>query len=142
MNHVLERRLKRPFALQDVFDWFETGLPGLHPPGLHSIRIEERSTDVAYVVSAELPGIDPDKDVEITVDNGMLTLRAERAERTEDVRHSEFRYGAFSRSVRLPPGARADDATAAYKDGVLTITVPVAERETATRKITVRHEGK
>ncbi|MDF3289578.1 Hsp20/alpha crystallin family protein [Streptomyces silvisoli] len=142
MNHVVERRQKRPFALQDVFDWFETGLPGLHPPGLHSIRVEERSTDDAYIVRAELPGIDPDKDVEITVDNGMLTLRAERTERTEDVRHSEFRYGAFSRSLRLPPGARPDNATADYKDGVLTITVPVSERAASATKIPVRHEGK
>ena len=142
MNHVLERRPRRPFALQDVFDWFETGLPGFHPPGAHSIRIEERSSADAFVVRAELPGIDPDKDVEITVDNGMLTLRAERSARTEGVRHSEFRYGAFARSLRLPPGARADDTTAAYKDGVLTITVPVSERTAAARKITVRHEGK
>ncbi len=142
MNHVVERRQKRPFALQDVFDWFETSMPGLHPPGLHGIRIEERSTADAFIVSAELPGIDPDKDVEVTVDNDMLTLRAERTERAEDVRHSEFRYGAFSRSLRLPSGARPDEASADYRSGVLTIKVPVSERAASARKITVRHEGK
>ncbi|MEU1628790.1 Hsp20/alpha crystallin family protein [Streptomyces sp. NPDC020096] len=141
MNHVIERRQKRPFALQDVFDWFETGLPGLHAPGLHGIRIEERSTDDAYIVRAELPGIDPDRDVEITVDNGVLTLRAERTERTEDVRHSEFRYGSFSRALRLPPGARADEAMASYKDGLLTITIPVSEQQARAKTITIKHEG-
>ncbi|WP_240677869.1 Hsp20/alpha crystallin family protein [Actinacidiphila soli] len=50
----------------------------------------------------------------------MLTLRAERSEETEGKHRSEFRYGSFARSVRLPAGARGDQANADYKDGILT----------------------
>lgn len=143
MGGLLERRHAWPFTgFPDVFDWFESGVPGLlGTPGMHGIRIEEDMRDDAYVVRAELPGIDPDKDVEITVHGGVLTLRAERSEREESAKHSEFRYGAFARALRLPEGARADDATADYKDGILTITVPCVEAEKGAKTITVQHKS-
>ncbi|WP_406375530.1 Hsp20/alpha crystallin family protein [Streptomyces sp. NBC_00647] len=68
----------------------------------------------------------------------MLTLRAERGEETKEKRRTEFRYGSFARSVRLPAGAKGEEATADYKDGVLTITVPAPEEKTGTRTIQVR----
>ncbi|MEK8169831.1 GAF domain-containing protein [Streptomyces sp. M19] len=71
--------------------------------------------------------------MEIGVEGDVLTLRAERTEKTEDRYHSEFRYGTFARSVRLPAGARGEDATADYRDGVLTITVPLPRRRRAPR---------
>ncbi|MGI3199302.1 Hsp20/alpha crystallin family protein [Streptomyces sp. GLT-R25] len=80
-----------------------------------------------------------EKHVEITVAEGLLTLRAERTEETKDKRHTEFRYGTFTRAVRLPAGAEGDEATAEYKDGVLTVTVPVPEKKEGTRTISVRH---
>ncbi|WJV46617.1 Hsp20/alpha crystallin family protein [Streptomyces flavofungini] len=141
MTNMIER-LPGWTPLPDLFSWVEgfTGLPGLHAvPGLHGIRIEESLTEGTYVLRAELPGVDPDKDVEISVTDGVLTLRAERAEEAGSRHHTEFRYGTFARSVRLPAGARGDDATAAYKDGVLTITVPVPDTKTGTRTIHVRH---
>lgn len=91
------------------------------------------------MLRAELPGIDPAKDVEITVDEGVLTLRAERSEETKEKYRTEFRYGTFARSVRLPSGAKGDEASADYKDGVLTITVPLPETKTGTTTIKVRH---
>lgn len=51
---------------------------------------------------AELPGIDPDKDVQITLEDNVLTLHGERREEVKDKHRSEFRYGAFSRAVRCP----------------------------------------
>jgi hypothetical protein len=96
----------------------ETGLPVTHAiPGLHNIRIEEHLTDGVYVLKAELPGIDPAKDVEITVTEGVLTLRSERGEETTEKHRTEFRYGGFARSVRLPAGAKGDEATAEYRNG-------------------------
>ncbi|CAM5717624.1 Hsp20/alpha crystallin family protein [Streptomyces griseorubiginosus] len=92
-------------------------------------------TDGTYVLRAELPGVDPAKDVEITVTEGVLVLRAERTEETEDKHHTEFRYGTLTRSVRLPAGAEGDDATPEYEDSVPTITVPVSELETGARTI-------
>ncbi|WP_327341439.1 Hsp20/alpha crystallin family protein [Streptomyces europaeiscabiei] len=140
MSGVIERLHGWP-ALPDLFGWAESGFPGVHMvPGLHGIRVEEHLADGAYVLRAELPGIDPAKDVEITVEEGVLTLRAERVEETMEKHRTEFRYGTFARSVRLPAAARGDEATAEYKDGVLTVTVPVPEEEqTGARTIPVRH---
>ena len=90
------------------------------------------------MLRAELPGIDPAKDVEITVTEGVLTLRAERGEETTRKHRTEFHYGTFARSVRLPAGAKGEEATAEYKDGVLTVTIPVPETKTATKTIPVR----
>ncbi|MET7480783.1 Hsp20/alpha crystallin family protein [Streptomyces sp. NPDC005648] len=139
MSGMIERLPGWP-ALPDLFGWVEGGLPAAHTvPGTHGIRIEEHLEEGTYVLRAELPGIDPAKDVEITVTEGLLTLRAERAAETTGKHHTEFRYGTFTRSVRLPAGATGDDATAEYKDGVLTIEVPVPEEKAGTRTIPVRH---
>jgi HSP20 family protein len=95
------------------------------------LRVEEYEDDGTLIVRAELPGIDPDKDVELSVADGTLHIRARREERTEkkgkDVYRSEFRYGSFVRNVALPAGVSVDDITASYKDGVLEIRAPMAE---------------
>lgn len=85
--------------------------------------------DGTMVVRAELPGIDVTEDVEIEIDEGRLTISGEREERHESEHEhgfrSEFQYGSFCRSVRLPVGARVDDVTATYRDGILEVRVPV-----------------
>lgn len=99
------------------------------------LRVEEFKEDDTLVVRAELPDIDPDKDVEIAIDDGDLTIRAQRQAKSEhkdkDGYRSEFRYGSFYRAVKLPSGATADDVTATYRDGVLEIRVPVAAQVAA-----------
>lgn len=97
--------------------------------GATPIRVEEYVDGDHLVVKAEVPGVDPDKDIEITVDEGFLNIRAERREREEhkdgDKFHSEFRYGSFSRTVPLPAGAKEEDIKAQYVDGVLEVRLPV-----------------
>ncbi|MFR9676918.1 Hsp20/alpha crystallin family protein [Streptomyces sp. TR06-5] len=127
MHAPMERR-RGTMSLPDLFDWVVPdfpALPGMH--GAHGIRIEEELTDGSFTLRAELPGIDPEQEVDITVEGDMLTIRAERSSRSGDRRHSEFHYGALARSVRLPAGARTADARADYRDGILTVTVPVPE---------------
>ncbi|WP_055697794.1 MULTISPECIES: Hsp20/alpha crystallin family protein [Streptomyces] len=139
MSGIMDRLPNWPQALPDLFGRFEAGIPGMHATaGVHGIRIEESLTEGTYTLRAELPGIDPAEDVEITVADGVLTLCAERSDEAVGKHHSEFRYGAFARVVRLPVGARGDEATAGCKDGVLTITVPVSEGTQTTRTIPVR----
>lgn len=107
--------------------------------GNHLIRVEDEVKDGNYEVRAEMPGIDPDKDVDITVRDGVLTIKAERTEKKQTNGHSEFSYGSFLRSVTLPAGADEDAIKASYDKGILTVSVPVAEAvETAEKHIAVQ----
>jgi HSP20 family molecular chaperone IbpA len=109
--------------MPDLIDWFETPFATLRPYFAHPIRVEEYAEDGKYVVRAELAGIDPDKDAEITVSAGSLTIHAERHLTMDKPHRSEFRYGSLTRTLPLPADANPDDVTAAYADGILTITI-------------------
>jgi HSP20 family protein len=128
-----------PFARLDrMFDeWFRT-LPMRRPlvdmgddDGDDVIRVEEFRDGNTQVIRAELPGIDPDKDVDLTVRDGMLRIAAQRRveQETQEKGYTrrELRYGTFSRTLPLPEGAAEKDINASYKDGILEIRVPVAE---------------
>ena len=90
------------------------------------------------MVRAEIAGIDPEKDLEVSVGAGYLSIRVERSGQLEGKHRSEFRYGSFSRTLELPPRADADDVTAEYANGILTIKVAVkGEQEEAVKRIPV-----
>ena len=82
------------------------------------------------VVKAELPGV-PSEDIDIKIEDQVLTIsgetRSEDEVEEEKYIRRERRYGSFSRSVALPVEAEGDRAEAAFEDGVLTVTIPVAE---------------
>ncbi|HVU92950.1 MAG TPA: Hsp20/alpha crystallin family protein [Jatrophihabitans sp.] len=83
-----------------------------------------------YVLHADLPGIDPGS-VDVSVENNVLTLKAERSERTEDGVQwiaSERFAGTYMRQISLGEGIDTDRITATYANGVLTVTLPVAEK--------------
>lgn len=121
-----------------LFDWPETWRDALDEA---SLKVEEFEDGNQLVVRAEVPGIDPDKDVEITISDHTLNLRAERrTETTTDDKkgyRSEFRYGSFARSVRLPAGASAADVKATYADGILEVRIPIDSAEAEARKIPI-----
>ena len=110
------------------------------------IRVEEEIKDNVLTVRAELPGVDPDKDIEIDLSDGQLRIRAERKESSEQKEEgsyrSEFRYGSMFRSIPLPKGVKEEDVMASYKDGVLEVRVPVQETsgESAKQKIPISRE--
>lgn len=106
------------------------------------LKVEEYRDGDALVIRADLPGIDPEKDVDIDILDGTLRVSAERhkEERIEekDYVRTELRYGSFSRTVPLPAGASEQDVAATYKDGVLEIRVPVAAAQApAAKKIPI-----
>ena len=106
------------------------------------LRIEEVHEDGELVIRAELPGIDPDKDVEITVSEGVMHISAKREERTEmkekGVHRSEFRYGMFARDFVLPPGVDHRAVKATYKDGILEVRMPwVDDTKPSTTKVPI-----
>ena len=127
------------FLLPDLSEWFEP-FPMFgwrHMLDLQEIRIEDFIEEDRYVVRAEIPGIDPEKDVEITVSDGVLVIKAERSEEKKDKHRSEFGYGSLVRSVRLPMGADEEKVTASYGDGILTVMVPLTEVKKSARQISI-----
>jgi HSP20 family protein len=125
-------------------EWMRA-LPGRRPFGLSAewlgadaIRVDQYRAGDTEVIRAELPGIDPEKDVDLTVGGGLLRINAERRieEKTEDtgfLRH-ELRYGRFARTLPLPEGVTDSDITATYKDGILEIRIPIPETTTGERR--------
>lgn len=126
---------RRPRWWPDLFEDFpwELRMPG----GEQMFRVEESTENGSYVVRAELPGLDPDENVEITVQDGALTVHAERSEEERTKHRSEFRYGSFTRTVQLPAGAQEENISAAYDKGILKVTVPVTELEKHPRKVPI-----
>lgn len=96
-------------------------------------------TDSEIVLRAELPGLKPD-DIDIEVDDNVLTLKGERRfeEKVEEGRYYrlERAYGRFQRSLTLPQGVKPDEISAQFENGVLSVRVPKAD-EVKPRKITV-----
>ena len=131
-----------PRLWSDMAGWLEDVSPRT---GL--IRLEDHLTDAEYTVRAELPGLDPEKDVHLSVSHGFLTIRAERKEETQAERReeekglgrTEFRYGMFERSGQLPETADADKVRAHYKGGILEITVPL-KAQPEPKKIAISKE--
>ena len=125
-------------------DWIDTFIPAdfVRRSGIaHNIRIEESSHDGKFVIRAELPGLDPDKDVSISLQGRLLTIEATREERAESEERSEFYYGQFVRVIPLPDGADPDTAEASYEDGILEIRMTMKEETGSTQRIpiTTRH---
>ena len=106
-------------------------------PASHSMRVEDFVQDDRYVLRAELPGMDPEKDIDVTVSGGVLTIRADRLDETEGAHRSEFRYGAFTRSLPLPANADEAHIQASYGSGILEVNVPLKESDNAQRRIPI-----
>jgi len=133
----VQRRQRALFPeIADLFAGFPSWA-GLRSFDGNVIRLEDEVKDGSYEVRAELPGIDPAKDVDITVRDGQLTIKAERTEKKESNGRSEFAYGSFMRSVTLPPGADEDAIKASYDKGILTVSVPVTEAKPVEKHVAI-----
>jgi HSP20 family protein len=101
--------------LTDLLEWLQSGWPAVaewRREAAHTLRIEVLLEDDRPVVCAEIPGVAPDKDVQVTVSDGVLTISAERREQTREKGRSEFRYSSVLRRVSLPPGATEEKLAA------------------------------
>jgi HSP20 family protein len=113
----------------DVLSWLESPFSLRRSLMVQPMRLEDYIEDGHYVVRAELPGIDPEKQLEVMVSKGILTIHAERHEESETRHRTEFSYGVFSRHIQLPAGADEADIKASYDRGILEITVGLKEKE-------------
>ena len=112
--------LRDLLAIQQRLDRFAPGPAGWHPP------VDLYETTDAYVLTAEIPGVDRD-DIDIKTGEGHLTLsgvRQERAAACEQFHRLERGHGSFQRTFQLPLPIDHDAVTADLKDGVLTVRIP------------------
>jgi HSP20 family protein len=149
MTDVEKRETPEPVTRDRWSRWFEDfPAPRWFPEALRRfpemgepMKLEEFMDGDTLVVKAEMPGLDPDKDVTIDVADHTLRIRAERRQetKTEDTTgyHSEFSYGMFSRTVPLPSTATDKDVEASYKDGILEVRVPVDKGQAEARRIPI-----
>ena len=133
------RRTGNP--LPGLLEWFELNRPSNLTDLTHYIPVESYTEGDTFVLRADLPGVDPDRDIEVSVAGDVLTIRAERHEEEHAGGHSEVRYGSFTRSVRLPQGSATDRVVARYDAGVLVVTVPTTAPATEPIKVDVRRTG-
>ena len=135
-------RRQVPVIFPDLLDWLESPWTALMPfAGGQTFRVEDYVEDNRYMMRAELPGLDPDQDIEVTVDDGTLMIHAERREEDKKPHRSEFRYGSLTRSVRLPAKADAKHVTARYEKGILEVSVPVPEAKPEGRRVAIEKVG-
>lgn len=131
----------RPFLeFPRLMDWFEDFVPvgwSLRNEMMHPIKIEEIVKDNEIIVRAELPGVDPDKDIDVAIDAGYLTIKGERREEFKNAERSEFHYGSFSRSIALPSGVDDKSVHATYKDGILEVKVNCPPSASTTKHVPV-----
>ena len=132
--------------LEDVTShWPHVRMPRVEWPSLsaiekaaHIVRFDVSEGMDAVTVTAEVPGME-ERDVEVLVEGGALTIRGEkksaREEKGDNFYLSERQFGSFSRSIRLPHGIDVESITASFDKGVLTVTLP----KTAAVKETPRH---
>jgi HSP20 family protein len=126
-------------------DWLDFPVLSTLREAEHMLRVEEFEDEDTLVVRAEMPGIDPDKDVQIHLRDHSLEIRAERKQEEtleeKGVRRSEFRYGSFFRMLTMPANVKESDVHATYRDGILEIRVPLAhEAEPEPKAIPVEHK--
>lgn len=102
--------------------------------------VDIRETDGAYLIEAEVPGVDPNS-IDVTLDKGVLILKGERQARSDDeagtVRRNERSFGAFERRFTLPDTADVDTIEAHAAHGVLSLTI-AKKGESQPRKIAVK----
>jgi HSP20 family protein len=102
--------------------------------------IDVKDKDNELLITAEVPGL-TDKDVELFVDNGMLTIRGEKKAEHEERGYSERFFGKFERQIPLPSGVDEEHCKADFRDGLLTIHLPkTKEAEAARKKIPINAE--
>src|SRR5687768_17584905 len=116
-----------------------SGAPPLAATGWPQLEIDQHDDQIRVV--AELPGVD-EKDVELTIEDGVLSLTGEkRSERKDEGGYSERSYGRFERRIALPTNIDEDKCQADFKNGVLTVTIPRAAEKARGRRIPLGTSG-
>jgi HSP20 family protein len=132
-HFLVPRRTASPLAafgwgdFDRVFDQLWNG-SGRNGPATYAPRIDFTENETELRVAAELPGFE-EKDLKVTLEDGVLTIEAERNAEVKDedakeVRHLETFHGKYRRALRLASEVDAEGVKATYRNGILTVTLP------------------
>jgi HSP20 family protein len=134
-------------ALQRTVEDMWGGLPGsqLTEAASMSIRVDVKEDSKAYYITAELPGLS-EKEVELTFDDGLLTIRGEKKVERDDKNDTwhivERSYGSFARQIALPANIDAAKIEAGFDKGILQVTMPkMPQEQTSGRRIDIKAGG-
>jgi len=138
----LHREVNRLF--DEVFRGFGSNLPAFNGAstfggGWPSVEISNGEKEI--MVTAEVPGLE-EKDIEVLLDDGVLTLKGEKRSETEDKdkQFSERYYGRFERRIPVGYEVKEDEVDARFKNGVLNVTLPKTEKaQSQVRRITIKN---
>ncbi|MEM2933079.1 MAG: Hsp20/alpha crystallin family protein [Candidatus Pacearchaeota archaeon] len=135
------RRIRR--AMRHFWEWSMPRWQEFHfeMPEFREPLVDMEETENELKLSVELPGISKE-DIDIDVTPDTITIKAKKKEAIEEKKKGFYRaersYKGFYRSMTLPCRVIPEKAEASYKDGILTITLPKAEKKIATKKIKVK----
>lgn len=133
LRREMERLFDDTFGVPAQAGWQSTAWP--------SVEVSENENEVRVI--AEVPGL-AEKDIDLTLDNGVLCLRGERKSEIEDKDrgYSERFFGRFERRIALPTGVDEDKVNARFDNGVLTVTVPKSPEIERSRRIPINDQTK
>lgn len=134
-NPVTSFRRQMDRLFDDAFRGFGSGSAFGQTFNWPSIELSEKDNEVRLV--AEIPGLS-EEDIELTVKDGILTMKGERRhEEDQQGGYSERFYGRFERHIALPQGTEEDKASAEFHNGMLTVTIPYSGEGTLGHKIPI-----
>lgn len=127
-----------------MMEWLESRTAGdemWDGANTHTLRVEEFRQNGWMFLRVELPGVNPDKDIDVSVDEGYLTIEGRRELHKHEPTRSEFFYGHFLRTLPLPAGADPTSIKAEYADGILEILIKMPEHPSTSIHVPVRRHG-
>ncbi len=131
----------RPRILEDFYTNFDLWPLSVFEERFHP-RIDMHEDERAILITAELPGME-EQEIEIILSRDTLTIKGEKREECQDRQRETYcmerSYGSFQRLLRLPAEVNADESSAVFRNGVLSVTLPKVEPASQSpRKITIR----
>lgn len=128
----------------DLMDWM-TPEGWSRPWRGATVRIEEYREGDEHVIRAQIPGVDPDKDITVSLEEGVLTIEASRTQSSKvesaSGYRSEFAYGSFMRAVPVPSDVNPQDVKASYENGILEVRLKRTSSSKEAQRIPIHHNG-
>jgi HSP20 family protein len=127
-------------SINDLFDdFFSFPTKSDSKSYLRNINLDITEDDSSYHISADLAGVE-EKDIDVELDKGRLTVKAKREHVNKDKKHhvQERYFGEYQRTISLPDNIDGDKVEAKYTNGVLNVNIPKKEKSETVKKISIK----